>query len=192
MQRLVATAREAQFIASLVPAQSRLVATGFGATRQSVFDSDLDQFRYVHFATHGFVDSRYPALSALALSQFNERGETLDGYFRLRDIHDLKLNADVVVLSACETALGREIRGEGLVGLSHGFLSSGAKSVVVSLWNVEDRATAELMTQFYSNLLGNKLSPSEALRRAQQTLISDARWSDPYFWGAFTLAGDWR
>jgi CHAT domain-containing protein len=110
----------------------------------------------------------------------------------LHDIFNLRLDADVVVLSACETALGREIRGEGLVGLTQGFLYAGARGLVASLWQVPDRATAELMTRFYTHLLQDGLRPAAALRAAQNELAATRRWSDPYFWGAFVLVGDWR
>jgi CHAT domain-containing protein len=110
----------------------------------------------------------------------------------VHDIYRLKLNADVVVLSACDTALGREVRGEGLLGLTQGFMYAGAKSLVVSLWKVSDRATAELMTRFYAHLLRDGQSPAEALRNAQVSIASERRWSNPYYWGAFVLIGDWQ
>ena len=104
----------------------------------------------------------------------------------------MSLNADLVVLSACETALGREIRGEGLLGLTQAFMYAGARGTVASLWQVPDRATAELMTRFYDGMLMRNLRPAEALRAAQLSIASDRRWRDPYFWGAFVLMGDWR
>jgi CHAT domain-containing protein len=104
----------------------------------------------------------------------------------------LKLGADLVVLSACETALGREIRGEGLIGLTQGFMTAGARTVVASLWQVPDRATAELMRQFYGYMLNDGLTPAAALRKAQLDSAAQRRWSDPYFWGGFVLVGDWR
>jgi CHAT domain-containing protein len=180
--RLPDTGREAESIAALVPEGGRLVARGFDASRDAVLGAHLDEYRYIHFATHGFVDTRYPALSALALSQFDDRGAPLNGYLRLHDIYDLDLRADLVVLSACETALGRDVRGEGLVGLTQGFLYAGARSLVASLWQVPDRASAELMTRFYAYMLDDGMRPAEALRR----------WSNPYFWGGFVFLGDWR
>jgi CHAT domain-containing protein len=129
-------------------------------------------------------------LSALAFSQFDATGRPLNGLLRLQDVYRLNLNADLVVLSGCETALGREIRGEGLIGLVDGFLYAGARNLVVSLWQVPDRATAELMTRFYGYVLRDSLRPAEALRRAQQSIASEQRWSDPYFWGAFVVLGD--
>jgi CHAT domain-containing protein/tetratricopeptide (TPR) repeat protein len=188
--RLPYSGYEADTIADLVPDEARFVATGFNASRQVVLETDLSQYRFVHFATHGLVDARYPALSALALSQFDEKGAETAGFLRLHDIYSLNLNADLVVLSACDTALGREIRGEGLMGFGQGFMFAGARRLVVSLWQVPDRATAELMTRFYRHLLKDGLRPAEALQQAQISLSSERRWSDPFFWSAFILLGD--
>ncbi len=190
--RLLSTSYEAQAIADLVPADRRLVASGFAASRAAVLGAPLADFRYLHFATHGLVDSRYPGLSALVLSQFDEHGATQDGYLRLDDIYNLRLDADLVVLSACDTALGREVRGEGLIGLTQGFMAAGARSLVASLWQVPDRATAELMARFYGHLLNDGLRPAEALRRAQLWAAAEPRYRDPYFWGGFVLVGEWR
>jgi len=106
----------------------------------------------------------------------------------------MQLDADMVVLSACETALGREIRGEGLVGLARGFMYAGAERVVASLWQVQDRATAELMERFYRGLLQEGRRPADALRRAQLEMISESggRYSFPYYWAGFVLQGEWR
>ena len=190
--RLLSTGYEGEAIAALVPDERRLVARGFAASRDAVLHSDLREFRYIHFATHGLVDSRYPGLSALVLSQFDERGQPKDGFLRLNDIYNLKLGADLVVLSACDTALGREVRGEGLIGLTQGFMSAGARALVASLWQVPDRATADLMRQFYGYMLDERMKPAAALRKAQLWTASQRRWSDPYFWGGFVLVGDWR
>jgi CHAT domain-containing protein len=192
LERLLATSYEADALAALVPAEQRLVARGFDASRDTILGAALDQYRYVHFATHGLVDARYPGLSALALSQFDAHGAQRNGFLRLHDIYNLRLDADVAVLSACETALGRDIRGEGLVGLTQGFMYAGARSVVASLWQAPDRATAELMTRLYRHLLQGELRPADALRRAQLELAAERRFADPYFWSGFVLIGDWR
>ncbi len=191
LRRLRYSGREARDIAALVPETARLVSEGFSATREGVLTADLSQYRYVHFATHGLVDSRYPALSRLALSQFDQRGNALPGGFlRLDDIYNLDLNADLVVLSACDTALGREIRGEGLVGLSQAFLYAGARGLVLSLWQVSDAATATLMTRFYEHMLKEGASAGDALRAAQLSMAAERRWANPYYRGAFVLVGD--
>ncbi len=190
LHRLRYSGREAHDIAALVPETDRLVSEGFSASRDGVLTAELKQYRYVHFATHGLVDSRYPALSALALSQFDHDGNSLSGFLRLDDIYNLGLNADLVVLSACDTALGREIRGEGLVGLTQAFLYAGTKSLVLSLWQVSDSATAVLMARFYEHMIKEGAPPAEALRAAQLSMAAEPRWADPYYWGAFILLGD--
>jgi CHAT domain-containing protein len=192
LRRLPATRQEAQAIAALVAPDQRLLALGFEANREAVLDPLLAEFRIVHFATHGLIDSRYPALSALAFSQFDASGQPRDGFLRLHDIYALRLNADLVVLSACDTALGREILGEGLTGLTQGLMYAGARSVVASLWQVPDRATAELMKRFYQNVLNSEQQPAAALRNAQLDLSAEPRWRDPYYWAGFVLQGEWR
>ena len=192
LQRLPATAYEARSIVELVEPGQSLLALGFEANLESLLQANLGDYRIVHFATHGLIDSRYPALSALAFSQFDEDGKPVDGFLRLHDIYKLDLNADLVTMSACSTALGREISGEGLTGLTQGLMHSGSRSVLASLWQVPDRATAELMKRFYQNLLNKNQKPAEALRNAQLDLSSQARWSSPYFWSAFVLQGEWQ
>jgi CHAT domain-containing protein len=189
LSRLAYTGREAQAIANLLPNAENLIAVGFGANLDAVLQQDLRKYRYLHFATHGLVDSEHPPLSALALSQFDEQGRPRPGYLRLYDIYTLDLDADVVVLSACETGLGREIRGEGLIGLTQGFLYAGARNVVASLWQVPDRATSELMTRFYGLLLSDGMNPAQALAAAQRSMAAERSTSDPYFWGAFVVQG---
>jgi CHAT domain-containing protein len=192
LARLPFSAQEAEAIAGLVPESQRFVATGFQASRETLLGLPLDKYRLLHFATHGVIDTRYPDLSALALSGVDAAGALTNGLLGLPDIYKLNLNADLVVLSACETALGRDIRGEGLLGLTQGFLYAGAKGVVASLWPVADRATAELMRQFYDHMLRDGLRPAEALRRAQLSIAADRRWTHPYYWSAFVLLGDWQ
>jgi CHAT domain-containing protein len=164
----------------------------FGASVETATNGALAQYRFVHFATHGLLNSRRPELSGLVLSLVDERGEPVNGFLRLNDIYNLKLNADLVVLSACQTALGRDVRGEGLVGLTRGLMYAGAPRVVASLWKVDDAATAELMRRFYEGVLSKKLRPAEALRAAQLEMARGPRFGSPYFWAAFTIQGDWR
>jgi CHAT domain-containing protein/tetratricopeptide (TPR) repeat protein len=192
LRRLPATAGEADAIAELVSSNERLVAKGFEAKKSSVLGAELSNFRIVHFATHALVDDRYPALSALALSRFAADRTPLDAFLRLHDVYNLELSADLVTLSACETALGKELRGEGLIGLTRGFLFAGGSSVVASLWQVPDRTTAELMRKFYEAQFKNGLSPPAALRQAQLSVASERAWRDPYNWAAFVVHGEWR
>ena len=152
----------------------------------------LEDYRIVHFATHGLIDSERPELSGLILSLVNERGAPQDGFLRLPDIFNMRLNADLVVLSACQTALGKEIKGEGLVGLTRGFMYAGAPRVVASLWQVSDLATAELMKRFYAGMLQRHLpAGGRAARRAARDGQRSA-WASPYFWAGFVLQGDWK
>ena len=143
----------------------------------------------IHFATHGLLDSRHPELSGIVLSMVDRNGNPQDGFLRLDEIYNLKLNADLVVLSACQTALGEEVRSEGLIGLTRGFMYAGSPQVLASLWSVHDRAVASMMQRFYEGLLQRHLTPAAALRAAQLAMIKDVRWSDPYYWAAFTLQG---
>jgi CHAT domain-containing protein len=188
LARLPASRTEALAIASLAPSTQRLVALGFDARRDRVISGELEQFRYIHFATHAFIDERYPQFSWLALSRIDQQRRQINGYLRLQDIFKLKLTADLVVLGACRSGLGREWQGEGMLGLSRGFMYAGAPRVLVSLWDVTDPATARLMISFYRHLLRQRLTPSAALRQAQLEMWRQRR--SPYFWAAFVLQGD--
>jgi CHAT domain-containing protein len=192
LARLPATRREAESIAALVPPGEALLALDFEASRETALAPGLASYRAVHFATHGVIDAREPRLSGLVLSLVGADGQPREGFLGLPDIYNLELGADLVVLSGCETALGREVRGEGLVGLTRGFFYAGARRVMASLWRVEDRATAELMARFYRALLTAGRSPAAALRQAQLAIRAERRWHEPYFWAPFVLQGDWR
>jgi CHAT domain-containing protein len=193
MARLPFTRREAEVVASLVPAAARSEQLDFDANLANAIKGDLSQYRIVHFATHGFLNSRHPELSGIVLSLIDERAEEQDGFLRAHQIYDLKLPADLVVLSGCRTGLGKEIRGEGLIGLTRAFMHAGSARVLVSLWDVNDEATSELMRRFYAGLLGpEKLSPAAALRAAQISMSADKRWSSPYYWAGFILQGEPR
>src|SRR5207253_2131109 len=135
-------------------------ALDFDASRAMATSIELSQYRYVHFATHGFLDNVHPELSGLVLSQVDRDGNEVDGFLRLVEIFNLKLPAELVVLSGCRTGLGKEVNGEGLIGLTRGFMYAGAARVMVSLWDVNDQATAELMARFYRGVLKEKLSPA--------------------------------
>ena len=190
--RLTWTRREAEAIASEVQGRDVLLALDFKASRNLATAEDLGRYRILHFATHGVLDTQHPALSGLVFSQVDEQGKFQDGFLRLHDIYHLRLHADLVVLSGCETALGKSLRGEGIVGLTRGFFHAGASQVVSSLWPVRDRATAELMQRFYRAMFRDGLRPSAALRRAQIEMWSQRQWRDPYYWAAFIAQGDWQ
>ncbi len=192
MPRLPFTRDEADAIAALAPGGAVFKATGFDATRDAALGRALRDYRIVHFATHGVVDSARPALSGLIFSLVDRRGGYRNGYVRLHDIYNLQLNAELVVLSACDTALGADIKGEGLIGLARAFMYAGAPRVVASLWAVNDSATAELMSRFYRAMLQRQLRPAAALHAAQREMQASTEWRDPYYWAGFTLVGDWR
>ncbi|HRH41469.1 MAG TPA: CHAT domain-containing protein, partial [Pyrinomonadaceae bacterium] len=193
LPRLPKTRAEANTILELAANTEKKIAVDFEANRATVTNSDMSNYRIIHFATHGLLNSQHPEFSGIVLSMVNEKGQPQDGFLLLNEVYNLKFPADLVVLSACQTALGKEIKGEGLVGLTRGFMYAGAQRVVASLWMVDDRATAELMKNFYQGMLGEKkLRPAAALREAQIAMWKSKRFSAPYYWSAFTLQGEWK
>ncbi len=190
--RLVFSSQEAESISMLAPPENLFIATGFDANLSNLRKLDMGRYRILHFATHSSLDDRFNELSGVVLSLVDEKGAPREGIWRLNEIYNLTLNTELVVLSACETALGSEIRGEGLVGFTYSFMYSGARSVVASLWLVDDRPTYKLMQRFYQAMLKDKLPPSKALRAAQISMINEKGLDRPFFWSAFTLQGEWR
>jgi CHAT domain-containing protein len=168
------------------------VAAGFDATRERLQATDLSEFAVLHFATHGLLNPKEPEKSGLLLSTVDLEGRERDGLVGLRDVYSLRAPVELVVLSACRTALGKEVRGEGMIGLTRGFLYAGASSVVSSLWKVDDEATSELMRRFYENMLRRGMTPAAALREAQNSIRREPHWRSPYYWAAFTLQGEYR
>ena len=183
---------EAKQIFKVVSRNESFTAMGFDASRQMVMRGKLDQYRNVHFATHGVMDLEHPELSGIVLSRFDKKGRPQDGYLRLYEIYNLNLPADLVVLSACQTGSGKHIRGEGLMALTRGFMYAGAERVVATLWKVDDAATANLMGLFYKEMFTNGKRPAAALRDAQIELAKQKRWSSPFYWAGFVLQGEWR
>lgn len=192
LARLPFTRREAASILALTPQNEGFEALDFTASRKTAIGPELRQYRIVHLATHGLVDSERPELSGLVFSLVDERGKPQNGFVDLQDIYNLDLSAELVVLSACETGLGKEVRGEGLVGLTRGFMYAGAPRVVASLWKVDDVATAELMKLFYTAMFRDGKRPAAALREAQLVMWRQKRWNSPYYWAAFTIQGEWN
>ncbi len=189
--RLFGSQSEAEAIINAESGGAAFKAVGFDASRSTVMNAGLGQYRIVHFATHGILDDRHPELSGIVLSLFDRQGNRQDGFLRLNDIYNLNLPVDMVVLSACNTGLGQDVRGEGLISLTRGFMYAGSLSVVASLWKVDDRATSELMGRFYREMLGEGKPPAEALREAQIAVLKQKRWRSPYYWAAFTLQGEY-
>ena len=190
--RLPFSRDEAKSILAMVPARSRMRALDFQASLSNALDPQLSEYRIVHFATHGLLNSEHPELSGIILSLVDEAGRPQEGFLQLHEIYNLNLPADLVVLSACQTGLGKEIKGEGLVGLTRGFMYAGAARVTASLWKVDDVATAELMRGFYRGMLAEGLPPASALRAAQVNMWRQKRWRSPYYWAAFVLQGEWK
>lgn len=192
LPRLPFSRREADSIFKVAPKNLSLKEVDFDASKQVVFDSSLEQYRILHFATHGLLNSQHPELSGIVLSLVDKKGGEIDGFLRLQDIYNLKLSADLVVLSACNTALGKDVKGEGLIGLTRGFMYAGAPRVVASLWKVDDAATAEFMSIFYKKMLAENLRPAAALRAAQMEMMKQTRWKSPYYWAPFIIQGEWK
>jgi len=192
LPRLFSTRKEATAIAKFVPRGKALLALDFDASRFTATSAELAQYRIVHFATHGLLNNEHPDLSGLVFSMVDRDGRPQNGFLQLEDIYNMSLPVDLVVLSACQTGVGRELAGEGIVGLTRGFMYAGAPRVIASLWNVDDEATAELMTRFYRDLEVEKLKPAAALRAAQEQMWRSAQWHSPYYWASFQMQGEWN
>ena len=197
LQPLPYSREEINGIAKLFSDDDRAVFFAEDASEENVKTPErLGRYRMVHFSTHGYVNEARPRFSGLVLSQTrtdsqNRDSQSEDGLLSAYEIFNLKLQADLVVLSACETGLGKEIKGEGLIGLTRGFMYAGAPRVVASLWRIDDRASADVMTRFYSAMLKDGMRPAAALRAAQVSMLRDKRWQSPHYWAAFTIQGEW-
>ena len=188
--RLMYSRYEAENIVDQADDDESMKALGFDATKSAALDEDLRHYQYVHFATHSVIDTNFPEMSSLVFSRWDRKGKEIDAFMRIYDVYKLDLQAELVALSACRTAKGKEIRGEGLVGWTHGFMVAGAERVLVSLWDVDDESTSELMKIFYSKVFKHEHSPASALRQAQVEIREQSRWSSPYFWAGFVLQGE--
>jgi len=189
LPRLFYAQRELTAISDLAGSETALY-TKYAATRDNLLRIDLSQFRILHVVTHGILNNADPELSGFYLSLVDPHDQPLTGFVGLADIYNLNAPLDLVVLSACQTSLGQNQRGEGLIGLTRGFMYAGAASVVASLWEVDDEVTAELMKHFYTYMLRDGMTPPAALRAAQNTIRSQPKWQAPYFWAGFTIQGD--
>jgi len=189
---LPSSREEADAITKFAPKGDAKEALNFEANRATAMSPELAKYRMIHFATHGVVNFTHPELSGIVLSLVDEKGQPQDGYLSLHDIYNLNLPAELIVLSACETGIGKEIKGEGLIALTRGFMYAGAPRVVASLWKVDDAATATLMAELYKQMLTNGLKPAAALRVAQLRISLQKRWHSPYYWVGFVLQGEWK
>ena len=191
LSRLTYSSAEADAISAVAPRGTTMVVKGFAASRETAMSARVGEFQILHFATHGFLDSEHPELSGIVLTMVDPKGVPQNGLMPLHDIYSLDLSAaELTVLSACQTALGKDISGEGLVGLTHSFMSAGSKSVVASLWKVDDHATAHLMPRFYESLLQQGMTTGAALREAKLKTMKEKQWRAPYFWAGFVLQGE--
>lgn len=190
--RLPSTREEAEGILALAPPGEHLLVVDFAASRDTLAGTDLERYGILHFATHALAHPEHPELSGLVLSMVDQEGRPQNGFFRAYEISRLRLPADLVVLSACETGLGKDLRGEGMLSLTRSFFDAGAGRVIATLWQVSDRRSARLMTQFYEGYLRRDLSPAAALRQAQLSLLEDPATAAPYYWAGFSFQGDWR
>ena len=190
--RLRFSRTEAEEIKRLAGSGATFQALDFEASRHTAMKPELREYRIVHFATHTLINNEHPDLSGVVLSLIDRDGRPQNGFLRLLDIYNLRLGADLVVLSGCRTALGEEVKGEGLIGLTRAFLYAGAPRVVATLWNIDDRATAEAMKLFYEGMLTRAERPAKALRAAQIAMWNTKGREAPYYWAALTLEGDWR
>ena len=184
--------REIAYLRDIASPDKTFAVTRYDATRDQLFGMDMSQYAILHFATHGLLNPKHPERSALVLSTVDPQGNERKGLIRLQDVYSLRAPVDLVVLSACRTGLGKDIRGEGLVGLTRGFMYAGATTVVASLWKVDDEATSELMKTFYTEMLQNHKTPDEALQIAQNSIRQRPGWSAPHYWAGFTLQGEYR
>lgn len=192
IRRLLHSLQEARDILRVVSSNQTLTALDFDASRSTFLSPELSRYRIIHLATHAIMNLRHPELSGMVFSLVDKTGRPQIGYVGLNEIYSLNLPADLVVLSACETGVGKQIRGEGVIALTRGFMHAGAERVVASLWRVDDQATAELMAEFYKQMFTNKLKPAAALRAAQLELLGRNPSRQPHFWAGFVLQGEWR
>ena len=189
--RLLHSSEEADAISAAAPRGTTMVAKGFEATREMAMSQRIGEYQIVHFATHGVFYNKHPELSGIVMTMVDRAGTEKNGVMPLQDIYSLDLSAELTVLSACQTGLGKDVSGEGLVGLTHSFMSAGSNTVVASIWKVDDRATANLMADFYRAMLQEGMPTGAALRAAKLKMMQDKRWHAPYFWAGFVLQGEY-
>ncbi len=192
LRRLRWSGAEADSIRELVPPEKSHVARGFDANRELVLSGVLEEYRIIHVASHALIDEEHPPHSRLVLSGVTPGGEPRDGSVALHEIYTLNLPASLIVLSGCQTALGERVQGEGLVGWTRGFFFAGASKLMVSLWEIDDEATAAFMARFYEGIFLRGQSPAAALRDTQRFMKEHPYWNEPYFWAGFVLQGDWH
>jgi len=187
LPRLPATRQEALTIARTLPSLKVSLALDFQANTRTVLNKEITKYRILHFATHGVLDEKDPDLSGLVLSLFDAKGRPIPGYLTTEDIFDLSLQTDLVVLSACDSGLGKQIDGEGTMGLSYAFLHAGVGRVVSTLWDVDDVQSSNIMAAFYRALLAEHTTASAALQEAQLDILRRKHHSQPFYWAGYVL-----
>ena len=193
LSRLPFSLREAEYVAGAAQGAVLVQRTGFAAAKSALLDESVRRAAIVHFATHSRIDPGHPELSGIFFSQSAPDGAPRESFLSLYDIYDLNLPAELVVISACASGAGRDVPGEGPIGMTRAFFHAGAARAVVSLWPVDDEGTALFMRAFYEDLLKPGPSdPARALRAARETLWRNPRWRDPAYWSGFVLEGDWK
>jgi CHAT domain-containing protein len=194
LARLNGTRTEADQISKLAKTSGSQadVWLDLDANEDNLTARDVSKYRIIHVATHGLLNAERPQFTGVVLSLVGNKSH--DGFVRTDEVFNLRLGSPLVMLSACETGLGKEKRGEGVMGLTRAFMYAGAPTVGVSLWSVADKSTADLMTDFYRRLLstGEGTTSSSALRGAQLAMISGKKYSAPFYWAPFVLVGDWN
>ncbi len=192
LPRLPFSREEARAIGSLADGRSSWIALDFAANRESALSAPWSNYAIVHFATHALLNARHPDLSGILLSLYDANGRAEDGFLRVNDIYNLNIPADLVVLSVCDSAVGKDVGAEGPATLARAFFYAGSRRVIASLWPVDDRASVAFMRELYRALLLRGLPPQEALASAQQSLQENPRWRAPYYWAPYIVEGDWR
>lgn len=188
--RLIFSNQESKAIQKFFPDAKLLL--GFEATEKNLNKLKNSKLLILHLATHTIVNTNDPELSFIMLSAIAENGERINSYLTLQDVYNLNLSADLVVLSSCQSGLGRQFKGEGLLGFGHAFLSTGTSKLITTLWSIDDQFTSIFMEKFYENLNNNPKNAVEALQKTQQSFIKDPKWNNPFYWAAFNIQGDWN
>ena len=191
MPRLPFTEEIAVLKERVAPARVRILE-GFEAAPQTLGTLNLTRFAILHFSTHAFIDDRIPELSRVVLSLVDRAGRPINGYLYPHHFAGLRLNGSIVVLSSCDTGLGKEVLGEGLAGFATSLISAGASQLVLTLTQVDAEASAVFFAEVYRRLFGSQpMSMETAIRRARRTLAASSRWRDPYYWASFTIVGSY-
>lgn len=191
LEELPGTHQEAKRIKEILKTYDVKLLLGVDSSLPNFLKEKLDSYNIIHFATHGVLNNLNPELSGLVFSLVDSDGNEQPGFLTTNQIFGLNLNADLVVLSACQTGVGKQVNGEGVLGLSRAFFYAGAKRIITTLWKVSDVGTSELMSKFYSYLSENNVSYTQALRQAQISMIQSEK-NHPFYWAAFKIEGEWR